>query len=98
MSDRSLVGDDPATWEQLLDAWRPLPAVIVDRRLNVLAATDVAQRLSGAFQVGANLARFTFLVCGPIRVRFDLSPVVLRGTDVGSRAALDRLATIINTP
>ncbi|NQX34486.1 hypothetical protein HQQ85_06765 [Herbiconiux sp. VKM Ac-2851] len=61
MSDRSHARDDAATWEQLLDAWRPLPAVIIDRRLNVLAATDVAQSLSGAFQIGANLARFTFL-------------------------------------
>jgi hypothetical protein len=61
MSDRSHVRDDAAAWEQLLDAWSPLPAVLIDRRLNVLAATEVAQSLSGAFRIGENLARFTFL-------------------------------------
>ncbi|MBF4572494.1 hypothetical protein ITJ64_08190 [Herbiconiux sp. VKM Ac-1786] len=61
MSDQNHLRGDAAPWEQLLDPWRPLPAVVIDRRLNVLAATDVAQSLSGAFQIGANMARFTFL-------------------------------------
>lgn len=62
MSDRGVSRDEAGRWDELLDAWRPLPAVLVDRRLNVVASTEVARILSDAFQVGANLALFTFLL------------------------------------
>ncbi|MFS0795059.1 hypothetical protein [Microbacterium sp. 1P10AE] len=61
MGERSHDRSETAEWERLLDAWRPLPAVLFDRHLDVLAATDVAPRLSEAFSVGENLARFAFL-------------------------------------
>jgi hypothetical protein len=55
------VRGDATTWDDVLEYWRPLPAVLYDRRLDVLAATTAARRLSGAFHVGENLARFAFL-------------------------------------
>ena len=61
MIDRSLDRNDAGQWGQLLDSWCPLPAILFDRYLNVVAATDSAAGLSEAFRVGQNLARFAFL-------------------------------------
>ncbi|GAB3148140.1 hypothetical protein GCM10027058_08270 [Microbacterium neimengense] len=61
MTDRSLARNDAGKWGQLLDSWRPYPALLIDRYLDVVAATDTAADLSGAFRVGQNLARFAFL-------------------------------------
>jgi hypothetical protein len=39
----------------------PVPVVVFDRLLNVVLASQLAERLYVAFRVGENLARFTFL-------------------------------------
>jgi hypothetical protein len=46
----------------LLDAvLGPVPLVVFDRLLTVVVASELAGRVSPAFRVGHNLARFTFL-------------------------------------
>lgn len=45
----------------LLRAPGPLPMVVFDRLLTVVLTSALAERLYGAFRVGSNLARFTFL-------------------------------------
>lgn len=47
--------------EHLLAFWTSVPAVLCDRRLNVLDSTPLARALSPAFAPGVNLARFSFL-------------------------------------
>ncbi|MBH0023655.1 hypothetical protein [Salinibacterium sp. SWN248] len=41
--------------------WREVPAVLLDRHLEVLASNPLARALSASFERGVNLARFTFL-------------------------------------
>jgi hypothetical protein len=47
--------------EQLLAFWDSVPAVLYDRRLEVLDSTPLARALSPAFAPGVNLVRFSFL-------------------------------------
>lgn len=62
MTDHSLARNNNARkWGQFLDSWSPYPALLFDRYLNVVAATESAADLSGAFRMGQNLARFAFL-------------------------------------
>lgn len=41
--------------------WGHLPAILLDRHLDVLCSSALASALSPSFQKGTNLARFTFL-------------------------------------
>jgi hypothetical protein len=55
---------------EFLDSWQTFPAFLRDRYLTVVASIDLARLLSPSFEVGVNLARFTFLdsagdVCNP---------------------------------
>ena len=47
---------------EFLDTWDTFPAFLRDRYLTVVASNELARRLSPSFEVGVNLARFTFLV------------------------------------
>jgi len=47
---------------EFLDTWHTFPAFLRDRYLTIVASNDLARRLSPSFEVGVNLARFTFLV------------------------------------
>ena len=55
---------------EFLDSWHGFPAFLRDRYLTVVASNELARLLSPSFEVGVNLARFTFLesageVCNP---------------------------------
>ncbi len=45
----------------LLDAWPTTPALVQSRRMDVLAANDLARALSPSYEPGTNLLRATFL-------------------------------------
>jgi len=42
-------------------SWRAIPAVLVDRHLDVIASNSLARALTPSFHLGVNLARFAFL-------------------------------------
>jgi len=46
---------------EFLDSWQTFPAFLRDRYLTVVASNELARLLSPSFEVGVNLARFTFL-------------------------------------
>ena len=46
---------------ELLDSWPTIPAFVRSESLDVLASNELARALSPSFEVGVNLARFTFL-------------------------------------
>jgi len=46
---------------EFLDSWQTFPAFLRDRYLNVVASNELARLLSPSFEVGVNLALFTFL-------------------------------------
>jgi hypothetical protein len=46
---------------EFLDSWDTFPAFLRDRYLTVVASNGLARMLSPSFEVGVNLARFTFL-------------------------------------
>ena len=46
---------------EFLDSWHSFPAFLRDRYLTVVASNELARRVSPSFEVGVNLARFTFL-------------------------------------
>lgn len=52
---------DGARRARLLPFWETVPALLCDRRFEVLDATPLARALSPAFAAGTNLARFAFL-------------------------------------
>ncbi|WP_432512499.1 MmyB family transcriptional regulator [Kineococcus sp. SYSU DK001] len=63
-SGRPAAGDPAAATahcERLVSCLPGVPAVVRDRYLDVRASNEVARRLSGAFEPGVNIARFTFL-------------------------------------
>lgn len=47
--------------QRLMDAWSESPAVVIGRRMDVLAANPMALALNPAQRVGSNVVRLTFL-------------------------------------
>lgn len=67
-----------------LRTWRAIPAVLLDRHLDVVASNPLARALSGSFEVGINLARFAFL-----------EPTIER-SGASFRAAATQIAGMLN--
>jgi hypothetical protein len=57
-------GRDPDARAQvrlLISSWNDIPAILVDRHLDVIESNALARALTDSFETGMNLARYTFL-------------------------------------
>lgn len=65
MTDPATSGAEPV--RRFVDVWDEVPALLLDRHLEVLAASPLARAVHGDVAVGANLARIGVAAAGTMR-------------------------------